>query len=104
MLTLTEAKKAIAEAGRADVEKLVDQYGEDVVKAALDIGIQLEDVEEAYAGQFSSDRDFAMDMADQLGELKKGATWPHNCIDWDYAAKELMYDYSESGGHYFRNL
>lgn len=64
-----------------------------------------EEAEDAYIGEFRSDEDFAQDMADQLGlidnEIMK---WPHNCIDWEQAARDLMYDYSEDGGHYFRNL
>jgi hypothetical protein len=52
---------------------------------------------------FDDDEDFARDMAEQVGAIDKNATWPHSCIDWDLAAQELMYDYSESNGHYFRN-
>jgi len=60
--------------------------------------------EEAYAGQFASDRCFAMDMAEQLGEFKADMRWPHSCIDWGLAGNEIMYDYSEDSGYYFRNL
>lgn len=63
-----------------------------------------DDVEEAYQGEYSSDIDFAQDMADQLGSLKRDEQWPYTCIDWEYAAKELMYDYFEVDGYYFRNM
>lgn len=63
-----------------------------------------EDVEEAYQGEYSSDVDFAQEMAEQLGALKDNTEWPYTCIDWEYAARELMYDYFESNGYYFRNL
>lgn len=43
-------------------------------------------------------------MADQLGAIDNSARWPQTCIDWEQAAKELRYDYSEDNGHYFRNL
>ena len=26
------------------------------------------------------------------------------CIDWEFASRELMYDYFEVDGYYFRNL
>lgn len=60
--------------------------------------------EEAYQGEYRSDEDFAEEMAEELGLIDNNLSWPHNCIDWECAAKELMYDYSEENGHYFRNL
>jgi len=85
-------------------------YSEDVINAFVSIGsYSVEDVdaffdalEESYAGEFGSDSAFAEDMAAQTCELPN--TWPLNCIDWDFAARELMYDYSEHDGHYFRSL
>jgi len=63
-----------------------------------------EDVEEVYQGEYESDEDFAMEIAEETGAIQEEATWPNNCIDWEYAAKELMYDYFESNGYYFRNI
>ena len=63
-----------------------------------------EDIEEAYQGKFKNDRDFAQEMAEQLGLLNDNMTWPYTCIDWEDAARELMYDYFEVDGYYFRNL
>jgi len=80
-----------------------DQDAE-VVTAALYCGVSPSDIDEAYNGQYSDDEDFAQEMAEQIGAIDKNATWPQNCIDWEYAAKELMYDYCEHNGHYFRNL
>ena len=76
----------------------------EVVNAAIDCDIQGSDIDEAYNGSYASDEDFAQETAESLGAIDKNAAWPMNCIDWDHAAKELMYDYSESNGHYFRNL
>jgi len=77
-----------------------------IQKYAVETGDDdLDDLEEAYSGKFDSDRDFAMDMADNIGSVDfKNQPWPQYCIDWDYAARELMYDYFEIDGHYFRNL
>jgi len=71
-------------------------------KAASDTDV--ERFREAYAGQFDSDEDFAENMADQLGLIDESAAWPNNCIDWERAARELMYDYFEQDGHYFRSM
>lgn len=76
----------------------------DVVEAALDGGINPSDIDEAYEGSYKDDEDFAYETALSLGAIDKDAKWPNNCIDWGQAAKELMYDYTESNGHYFRNF
>jgi antirestriction protein len=69
------------------------------------VGIDyISDVDEAYQGQYGSDEEFAEDVAEQLDLIDKNASWPQNCIDWEQAARELMWDYTESHGYYFRNL
>jgi antirestriction protein len=77
---------------------------EDIISAGIECGVDINNIDEAYAGSFDSDVDFAEDMAEQLGCFDKNISWPHNCIDWDGAVKELMYDYSEHNGHYFRMM
>lgn len=64
----------------------------------------LSDFEEAYSGWYSSDEEFAQQMAEDTDAINSDATWPNNCIDWERAARELMYDYMEHEGHYFRNV
>ena len=59
--------------------------------------------EDAYSGKYDSDEAFAEDMAEQCGDLERSPNWPYTCIDWTWAARELMYDYIEENGHYFRN-
>ena len=79
-------------------------YEAEVFQAALDAGVQITDIDEAYAGSFSSDEDFARDAHDQTKSGDEPTGWPYSCIDWEAAAKELMYDYCSANGHYFRNL
>lgn len=86
-----------------DVAQSFD-YDFDVLEAADKAGIDIDSVADIYEGYFGSDEDFAENMAEQTGAVDKDAKWPMNCIDWTYAAKELMYDYTESDGHYFRNI
>jgi hypothetical protein len=90
-----------------NLEDLADYsgaHGLDILEAALACDVPLSDVDEAFSGEFSSDQDFALDMAEQLGVKLRGQSWPFSCIDWEHAAKELMYDYCEENGYYFRNL
>jgi len=86
---------------------LADYYGNsyqdlDVFEAAREAGIDFSNVDDSYQGEYKSDIDFAQETADQLGAVDKNASWPMTCINWEQAAKELMYDYSEANGHYFR--
>lgn len=74
----------------------IDNVGEEYATAGQ--------VEEAYHGEYKNDKDFAMEMADQLGLIDDDIQWPYTCIDWEHAANELMYDYFEVDGYYFRNL
>jgi hypothetical protein len=37
---------------------------------------------------------YAQELAEDIGAVKADAQWPHTCIDWEQAARELRYDYS----------
>lgn len=74
-----------------------------IIKAGLSAGIDIDNIEEAYQGQWSSDEDFAMQIAEDFGFEAVG-DWPAPYIDWERAAADLMMDYVESDGYYFRNL
>jgi hypothetical protein len=39
-------------------------------------------------------KDYAMELADDIGAINADAGWPANCIDWDQAARELRMDYT----------
>lgn len=87
-------------------------YDEEVIEAFADLGsYKLDDLdsffdalEESYQGEYDSDEDFAECFAEELGLINENAQWPYTCIDWKHAARELMYDYYESKGHYFRAI
>lgn len=84
----------------------IDENQQDACVAYLSAtgAIDLEDFEEAYQGEFADDEEFAMQLAEDLGEIDKNAHWPYTYIDWERAAHDLMMDYSEQDGYYFRNL
>lgn len=69
-----------------------------------DVDYTIESFEDAYTGRYDSDEDFAQEMAEDLGLIDANASWPNNCIDWEYAASELMYDYNEENHYYFRSM
>jgi len=39
-------------------------------------------------------RDYAEELAADIGMIAVDVSWPNNCIDWDRAARELRMDYS----------
>ena len=69
---------------------------------AIDNGMEWESLEDDYVGEFDDDVDFAIEMAASTGFIEPDI-WPNNCIDWDRAARDLMYDYTEINDHYFHN-
>ena len=100
----TEAKKCLKDTDKDTLQELIEEFGEDLVRQYQSDGYELDSMQEAYSGEFSSDKDFAQNMADELGLINKELSWPYTCIDWEWAAKELMYDYFDIDGHYFRSL
>jgi len=88
-----------------ELDRVVEKTGldEDIVAAAIVLGIPENSISEAYQGQFSNDKDFAFDLADNM-EATDLSNWPCTSIDWEDAASDLMIDYSEENGYYFRNM
>lgn len=39
-------------------------------------------------------KDYARNLADDIGAINGDAGWPTNCIDWDAAVRELKADYT----------
>lgn len=85
-----------------------NDLGEEINQAYINITGEeyatAEEAEEAYQGEYKDDEDFAYTLAEELGEIKEDVLWPYTCIDWERASRDLMYDYSEDNGYYFRNL
>src|SRR5690606_11829221 len=87
------------------------QYDEEVIEAFLDcIGYNdeeieevIEKVEESYNGEFNSDIDFTQNLLEDCGDIPENLpSYIH--IDWERTARDIMFDYSTSNNHYFRNL
>jgi antirestriction protein len=87
-------------------EKQTCHLDDAVISAYFDnCGVcSLDHVEEAYAGEHNSDLDFAQQLGDDI-DLLSGMDESLQCyFDWKSWSRDLMYDYFESNGHYFRNL
>ena len=101
-------REAIKNGEKEKLRELLDRgyWDEEAIDAAISLGIPLDNFEEAYSGQYHTDAEFAQAMAGEFGDIPNAGSsqWPLYCIDWEWAAKELMYDYCEEKGYYFRNL
>jgi hypothetical protein len=83
----------------------IDESQLDAVKAYISLyGDDLNDFEESYQGEYRDDEEFARELAESVGDIDREARWPYTCIDWEEAAAQLMQDYSEEGGYYFRSV
>jgi hypothetical protein len=110
---LDEARTASGEAqrdGRDDVhaeevtaaQAALDEWGDGEELAAL---VAFRDEADGYCSDWrygatlvrdSYFQDYAQELADDIGALGKDTQWPHTCIDWGQAARELRADYSSA--------
>ena len=83
-----------------------DKVNEALWWAAEGLDIPADRVDEAYAGTARSDEEFAENLANELGLIPAddAMSWPMGHIDWEGAARDLMMDYAENDGFYFRNM
>ena len=106
MEELSDQIKKIAEGQDIELYQDPEVYGAYGYNNSLDpadLADWKDEAEEAYQGDYHSDAEFAEQFAEDIGETT-GSGWPYSYIDWDSAARDLMMDYFEAGGHYFRNL
>ncbi len=86
-------------------QKIIDAscYDEEIFEAAKECGIELENVDEAYNGEYRDDEEFAQQLLEDIGSIP--ADFPvYIHIDWEHTAREIMMDYLEDNGYYFRCL
>jgi len=74
----------------------------EAVLAARSLGYEPGDVEESYHGYYRTDQEFAQQFAEDMGLIQPNLSWPYSSLDWSDAAAELMQDYCEEDGYYFR--
>ena len=86
-----------------DVADYSGYYDLCVLDACVSCGISISNCDEAYSGHFRNDEDFAEELLVSCGDFPKDLP-NYIVIDWESTAKNLMYDYSEDNGHYFRNF
>jgi len=67
----------------------------DVVRSLMAGGIDVDNYEDYYQGEAEgynateAGADYAAQLAEDLGSIQTTAHWPHTCIDWELAWREL---------------
>lgn len=81
----------------AEALERVDEYQRDAFAAwaknlSLDLAdADVSDFEDAYRGEWDSEKDYAYNLADDMG-FEADSTWPAAYIDWDAATRDLFID------------
>jgi len=102
-MNYTQAKECLKNTDKDTLRELLNQYEEDIIYKYLEEGYSLDDMQEAYQGQYSSDEDFVQQLLEDIGSVPSDL--PHYVyIDWTRTACDVMIDYFEIDGHYFRQL
>jgi antirestriction protein len=92
----------VAEHGNLDEDAYAgyaDNLGEDL----LEVEDWATDAEDAYAGEFYNDEEFAESLIEETEDLNDVPDIIRNNINWEGLAIDVMQDYFEVNGHYFRN-
>ena len=78
-----------------------NSYEIEVFQAAYECDIAFEDIDEMYQGQWDDDETFVMRLLEDTGMIPSDL--PNFIrIDWETTAENVMDDYVEHRGHYFR--
>ena len=73
----------------------------EVFSAGFACGLALDEIADRYVGSYSSNVDFAEQWAEDTGSINTSLAWPYTCINWEWAANDLMMDHDSFAGHYF---
>jgi len=80
-------------------EEAIEAY----IRLGNEVDDKLEDFEESYQGKWDNDEEFVQELLTSTGDLPEELPF-YIHIDWETTARDIMMDYSEQDGHYFRNL
>jgi len=70
----------------------------EVVTAGVSLGIPLENIEDAYHGHYENETELAEEYAESCLEIPESI---ERYFDYEALGRDLAYDLSEEGGHYF---
>lgn len=90
------------------LDEAIEEHGRAFLAfAALEHGLEcatVERFEDAYCGEWDSDREFAEDYIDSTGLLDDADELVARYFDYDSFARDLMFYHYQEKGFYFRNF
>ncbi len=102
-MKLSQVRKLLKEIDRDTLEGLLGRFEEGLIWEYYNQGYGLGDMDEAHQGEYSSDEDFVQEMVESLGEIPESLP-AYISIDWERTTNDIMMDYYEIEGHYFRSF
>lgn|SRR3990167_11094124 len=84
-----------------DTIELCDLEGEEREEFAKaiegDTGYDIKDIEENEPTLIADHyfKDYAQQLANDIGAVNDDLEWPLACIDWEHAVRELQHDYTQ---------
>ena len=99
----TEVKACLKNTDRDTLKDLLGQFDEDLICKYQGEGNSLDTMQEAYQGKFYSDEGFVEYLCQECGDIPKDLP-SYVYIDWERTARDIMTDFFEVNGHYFRSM
>ena len=96
-------KQYLEEHGSYDHEAY-EGYAENLSLDLLEVEDWMSEADERYSGEFYNDEEFAEALIEETEDLSGVPNFILYHIDWSGVARDLMHDYFEVSGHYFRNV
>lgn len=96
-------KQWVEDNGTLELEAY-EGYAENLTLDLLEIEDWSSEAEENYAGEFYNDEEFTESLLEETEDMNSLPDVIRYHIDWSGVARDIMHDYFEVSGHYFRNV
>ena len=96
-------KQYVEENGSYDLEAY-EGYAENLTLDLLEVEDWMSEADENYSGEFYNDEEFAESLLEETEDLNNLPNIIRWNLDWSGIANDIMHDYFEVAGHYFRNV
>lgn len=96
-------KQYLEEHGSYDHEAY-EGYADNLSLDLLEVEDWLSEADENYSGEFYNDEEFAESLLEETSDLSNLPDIIRWNLDWSGIANDIMHDYFEVSGHYFRNV
>lgn len=96
-------KQWVEDNGTLELEAY-EGYADNLSLDLLEVEDWSSEAEDNYSGEFYNDEEFAESLLEETENLDSLPTIIRYNLDWSGIASDIMNDYFEVSGHYFRNV